>query len=121
MTEQKIALRDFNGNIVVVEADEVRLCVPTRECIQFWVTVAACVLALALGVFFMVFDGTQSAYFFIGEGLLGLSVGVLIPGPDYRSMRQQTRSRPGTPVRDDAHETRLQHASSAPDRLNEIV
>jgi len=115
-----IALRDpFNGHTTVVEADEIHLCIPTRECVQFWVTVAACLIALALGVFFMVWQGSQSAYFFIGEGLLGLSIGVLIPGPDYRSMRQPTRSRPGSPNRDAEPEPTHPHAhTSAPPRVS---
>lgn len=121
--DHSIAIRDFDGKIVVVEADELRVCVPTIQCFRFWVTVAACFVAGALGVFFMVFQGATSVYFAIGEGLLALAVGILIPGPDYNVLKPQSaRSRPSTPQRqDDEHEPKVQSVRSAPARLNELV
>lgn len=81
-----IAVTGFDGKNDILEADEIRVCVPTKECIQFWATVIACFLAMAIGVFFMVFQGTGSAYYSVGLSLLGLATGVLIPGPSYGSM-----------------------------------
>lgn len=85
-TSHTIAVTGFDGKSSIVEADEIRVCVPTKECIQFWATVIACFLAIAVGVFFMVFQGTGSTYYSVGLALLGLGTGVLIPGPSYGSM-----------------------------------
>lgn len=92
-----IAIRDYDGHVSFLEADEVRLCVPTSKCIKFWVTVASCLVAIGIGIFFMVFQGTASAYFFIGEGLLGLGIGVLIPGPKYETIAPRHSIRPAKP------------------------
>lgn len=104
----RILITGFDGHHEVVEADEIRLCVPTAECIRFWATVIACFLAIAIGVFFMIFQGSGSPYFFIGEGLLALGVGVLIPSPNYDAMkiRPLSRRRNATtpePILPDAH------------------
>lgn len=89
----RILITGFDGHNEVVEADEIRFCVPTAECIKFWATVVACFLAVAIGVFFMIYQGSGSPYFPIGSGLLALAIGVLIPSPNYDAMIVRPRSR----------------------------
>lgn len=100
-SDHVIAFQDGDGHMQTVRADEMRVCVPTSECMKFWVTVGACVVAVGIGVFFMVYQGPTSAYFAIGEGLLALGIGVLIPGPDYSKIlpKRSSVSRPGSPAR----------------------
>lgn len=88
-SDHHIAVRNFDGTIDVVEADEIRVCAPTKKCVKFWAQIIACFLSMGLGVFFMVFRGPEGVYFAIGEALLALSVGVLIPSPDYESMTKK--------------------------------
>lgn len=79
--DHQIAIHGFDGQATqIIEADELRVCVPTKQCIAFWATIIACFLAMALGVFFMIYQGTTSPYYSFGMALLGLGVGVLIPG-----------------------------------------
>lgn len=75
-----IAIEGFDGKTEIVEADELRVCVPTKECIQFWATIVACFVVIGLGVFFMIFQGPTSAYYSVGLAMIGLGSGVLIPG-----------------------------------------
>lgn len=75
-----IAIEGFDGKTEIVEADELRVCVPTKECIQFWATIVACFVVIGLGVFFMIFQGPTSVYYSVGLAMIGLGSGVLIPG-----------------------------------------
>lgn len=78
--EHSIAIGGFDGKMEIVDADEIRVCVPTRACIQFWATIIACFVVVALGVFFMIYQGQGSAYYSVGLTMIGLGSGVLIPG-----------------------------------------
>lgn len=78
-----IAIEGFDGETEFIEADELRVCVPTRKCIQFWCTIITCFIAMAIGVFFMIFQGPTSVYFNIGEAMLAMAIGILIPGVSY--------------------------------------
>jgi len=82
----RVAIRDFSGQIEVVEADEIHFCVPTKECAQFWITIVACFVSIGIGIWFMVWQGTTSTYFFIGEALLSTALGILIPGPNWETL-----------------------------------
>jgi len=70
----------------MVEANELRFCVPTKECVQFWLTCLGALICIAAGIFFMIFQGSTSTYFPIGAALLGLGVGELIPSPNYKEI-----------------------------------
>jgi hypothetical protein len=81
MSEHSIAIHGFDGEATqVIDADEIRFCVPTKTCIQFWATIIACFVAVAIGVVFMLIPDTTGKLFPIGNSLLCLGCGVLIPG-----------------------------------------
>jgi len=84
--ERRIAIHRFNGEIEIVHADELRICVPTKECVQFWLTCLGSIICIAMGIFFMIFEGSDSTYFPIGSALLGTGVGGLIPSPNYKEI-----------------------------------
>ena len=85
-SDHRIAVRDFDGNMSVVEADEIRVCVPTAACLKFWMTCMSCLVGIGVAIFLMVYQGSESAYFKAGASLLGVSVGILIPGPAYTAI-----------------------------------
>jgi hypothetical protein len=114
--EHRIAIHNFDGTNQVVEADELRVCVPTKECLKFWATLVACFIAMAIGIFFMLYDGTESDYFPIGEALLVLGAGVLIPGPDFASMRHTPAA-----THSDAEPERTPHRQRSNDREESYV
>lgn len=89
-----IAVSSFNGKTKLVDADEVRVCVPTKECLQFWVSVCTCAASMILGVFFMIYQGTTSVYFNIGLSLLLFAIGTLTPGPNYQAILPKKRRIP---------------------------
>lgn len=97
---KRIAIFDADGNLHQVEADEVKVCAPTAKCIKFWAHLGCAMVVVAIGVFFMIFQGTSSNYFSVGLGLLTLGVGVLIPSPNYKAVTPRTvlSSRPVTPI-----------------------
>lgn len=100
MSRHTIAIFDADGQMHRVHADEIRMCAPTAKCIRFWVQTFSCLLAMALGVFFMIWQGAQSVYFNIGESLLALGIGILIPSPKYEHVLPKSiTSRPGSPER----------------------
>lgn len=103
MSNHTIAVYDADGKIHTVEADEIRMCAPTTKCVKFWVQFASAIIVLALGTFFMIFQGTQSLYFNIGEAMVALGVGILIPSPKYSDVvpRRLSSSRPSSPARDE--------------------
>lgn len=86
LSTHQIAIYDADGRIRTVRADEIRVCVPTSKCVKFWVQTISCLLAVGLGVFFMIYQGTSSVYFNIGEALLALGIGVLVPSPKYEDV-----------------------------------
>ena len=91
MSQHRIAVRDFDGNMEVVEADELRACMPTAACLKFWATIASCLVAMGLAVFLMIWGGPNSDLLKAGTALLGLATGVLIPGPEYDKVLQKKR------------------------------
>lgn len=101
MSLHQIAVLDADGNMRVIQANEIRVCAPTPKCIQFWATFLSCVIGIGVGLFLMVYQGTTSAYFNIGTGLLSIAFGTLLPGPKYKDVIAPTlrRSRPATPIR----------------------
>lgn len=86
-SEHRIAIHDFNGNVRYIEADELVFCVPTKACVQFWATLIGAIIAIGIGVFFMIWRGESSVYFPIGSALLGTGLGVLMPSPDYKALK----------------------------------
>lgn len=119
MSSHTIAVYDADGKIHTVNADEIRMCAPTSKCIKFWVQFASALIVIGLGTFFMVWQGTSSLYFNIGEALLSLGVGILIPSPKYSDVvpRRLSASRPSSPARDES-ETTFQCARRAPSEMN---
>ena len=83
---KRIAVFDADGHLHEVQADEIRICAPTAKCVKFWAHLGAALVVVAIGVFFMIYQGPTSAYFSVGLGLLTLGVGVLIPAPNYKSV-----------------------------------
>lgn len=75
--KHSIAIEGFDGQTEIVQADELRVCVPTKACIQFWATIVACFVCIGLGVFFMIYQGTTSAYYSVGLAMIGLGTGCL--------------------------------------------
>jgi len=96
-SEHSIAIANFDGSVTKVEANELRVCVPTRECIQFWAHTLACVVAVVVGAVLMaLFRKTGSmpdeAVFQAGTGLMSLGIGVLIPNPAYGALVKKAPS-----------------------------
>lgn len=81
-----IAVFDADGKMHRVQADEIRMCAPTTKCVTFWVQCFSAVLVIALGTFFMIFQGASSTFFPVGSSLLSLGVGILIPSPKYENV-----------------------------------
>jgi hypothetical protein len=82
-SDHRIAIQRFDGSVEIIQANELRICVPTKKCIQFWLTCVGCLLAVIIGVFFMIYEGSESNYFPIGAALLGTGIGGLVPSPNY--------------------------------------
>lgn len=118
---KKIAIFDADGNLHQIEADEVKLCAPTAKCIKFWAHLACAIIVVAIGMFFMIYQGTSSNYFSIGLGLLTLGVGVLIPSPNYKAVTPQKvlSSRPVTPVLLEGESEDFSRAPTLPDGSTE--
>ena len=89
-----IAIQTFSEGVKVIEADQLRVCVPTKECLQFWVHTAACIAAFIVGVVFMGIYDSATTKFAVGQGLLALAVGVLIPSPNYSDLLPSTKKLP---------------------------
>ena len=85
-SNHRIAVKDCDGNTEIIEADELRVCVPTAACLKFWATIASCIIAMALGTFMMIWGGQSSDLFKVGEALVALASGVLLPGPEYHKV-----------------------------------
>lgn len=88
--ESHIAIAGFHGDVQVVAAAQLKVCVPTKECIQFWFHMLAAVFACLAGIALMcVFRTTglnDPPVFQAGVAMLALGVGVLIPSPSYGSI-----------------------------------
>lgn len=78
-----IAVRDFDGQIDVFEADELRVCVPTKACVQFWATLLTCFLLIITGIVFMSLYASNDVKFHIGQSMAATGAGILLPGPNY--------------------------------------
>lgn len=74
------------GKVTVYDADNIRVCVPTWKCMQFWATFFACLVAIGIGTFLMCWQGAGNPYFYAGQSLLALGIGVLIPGPKFKDV-----------------------------------
>jgi hypothetical protein len=94
-----IAVFDADGTMHRVQADEIRMCAPTTKCVTFWVQCFSAVMVIALGTFFMIFQGASSTFFPIGSSLLSLGVGILIPSPKYENVipKRISSSPPASP------------------------
>lgn len=86
-SDHRIAIHNFSGGIRYIEADEVVFCIPTRECVQFWATLVGALLSIGIGIFFMTWKGDASVYFPIGAAMLGTGLGVLLPSPNYKTLK----------------------------------
>lgn len=118
MSNHTIAVYDADGKIHTVNADEIRMCAPTSKCIRFWIQFASALIVVALGTFFMIWQGTSSLYFNIGEALLALGVGVLIPSPKYSDVvPRRLSSPPASPERAEI-ETTFRRARRGQDEMN---
>lgn len=81
-----IALSGFNGEgPLVVEADEYYVCVPTKDCIQFWATLIACFIVSGVSLTLMAVRGIEDPLFYLWEALFAFAFGVLVPSPNYSS------------------------------------
>ncbi len=100
MSEHRIAVSDYSGHIQVVKADEIRVCVPTIECMRFWVTSIICLIGIGAGLLLMLWSTADSGFFKAGEAIAAMAMGILIPGPDYSSVlpkRKRKKRRPASP------------------------
>lgn len=87
-----IAIQNFDGETEIVEADELRFCLPNKTCIQFWAMMISCFLMIVIGIAFMTIWGPLSPYFFIGEAMMSTSLGILIPSPNYKKVFSAKKS-----------------------------
>ena len=71
-----------NGEVQVVEVDEILLCMPTKDCVQFWVTIIVCGFVIILCIIGMALFQTDDPKFQICIGFFGLAWGVLVPSPN---------------------------------------
>lgn len=79
-----IAVNRFSGGEpMIVEADEYRVCVPTKDCVQFWATIVVCFAAIVFSAVMMVVQGPSSPLFYLWEAVFALAWGVLVPSPNY--------------------------------------
>lgn len=74
------------GKVTIYDTENIRVCVPTWKCMQFWATFLACLIAIGVGLFLMCWQGTNNPYFYTGESLLALGIGVLLPGPKFKDV-----------------------------------
>jgi len=81
-----IAIQTFEGETQIIEADELRVCLPNKACIQFWVMIITCFAMVVIGIVFMTAWDPLSPYFFIGEAMMTTALGILIPSPDYKKV-----------------------------------
>ena len=97
-THKQIAIQNFDGTQTVVEADEYKICVPTRKCVQFWAQIFACFMAVIFGLVLIgisLFSDNSSVITVgntttvtkdslaleIGLSLFFLGFGILVPTP----------------------------------------
>lgn len=107
MSDHRIAVSDYSGHIQVVKADEIRVCVPTMECMRFWVTAIVCLIGIGAGLLLMLWSTADSGFFKAGEAVAAMALGILIPGPDYKSVlpkrKKAKRRRPASPSPSSPH------------------
>ena len=97
LKKHSIAVDNFEtGQVDIVEADEYRVCVPTKACVQFWATIVACFMCMVFALVIMPLSDPNSVLFHLAGSLLGLAVGVLIPSPDYISAFKVPRNQTAT-------------------------
>ena len=96
--DHKIAVQGFEGDHTILDVDEIRLCVPTRKCIQFWAQIIACFIVMIVGLSLAIvgifhpitttvnvnnqtFITTDPLPINIGASLFFLAFGILVPAP----------------------------------------
>ena len=85
-----IATSSFkDGSTNIIEADELVLCIPTRDCVQFWATIIICFIVIILTIIGMALFPQDSALFNICVGFFGLAWGVLVPSPNAANMKKK--------------------------------
>jgi len=97
-THKQIAIQNFDGSQTIVEADQYKICVPTRKCVQFWAQVFACFTAVIFGLILVglsLFSDNVSVVTIgnyttitkdslameVGLSLFFLGFGILVPTP----------------------------------------
>lgn len=86
------AIVTADGDISVVNAKNVRVCVPTAKCMKFWAQFAICVLAIVIGACLVGFFPVTDAKFNVGIGFLTLGIGNMLPGPQFTDILPKTSS-----------------------------
>jgi len=86
------AIVTADGDIQVVKATNVRVCVPTAKCAKFWAQFAICVLAIVVGVFLVAYFPSSTVQFNVGIGLLTLGIGNMLPSPQFADILPKTSS-----------------------------
>lgn len=79
------------GEITPVEVDELVLCVPTKDCVQFWVTIGVCALVVVITIIGIALLPVDDARFQVCIGFFGLAWGVLVPSPSYKTAFKKPR------------------------------
>lgn len=86
------AIVNADGEVQVVKATHVRVCVPTAKCMAFWAQFSVCVIAMVIGTVLMILFSSATAQFTVGATLLSLGVGNMLPSPQYTSILPKTSS-----------------------------
>lgn len=94
-TESTYAIPGFNGEEAqIVKADKIAICVPTKECIQFWFTMLTLAGGLITGTVMMILTDPQSTLFNMWEALALFCFGVLVPSPKYGALKVPAPNNP---------------------------
>lgn len=98
--KQSHAIMHFSGDGEpdMIEADEIHYCLPTQQCIQFWVTICTCLAAVVFSAVMMIVQGIESPLFYLWEAIFAVAWGVLVPGPNYSTAFKKPINRDGAPV-----------------------
>jgi hypothetical protein len=86
--ESTYAITSWDGQAPqVVKADKIAICVPTKACIQFWFTMCAVAAGAILGAAMMIIVGPDDKLFPMWEALALFCFGILVPSPNYGSLK----------------------------------
>lgn len=98
-TESTYAIPGFNGGPAeIVKADKIAICVPTKECIQFWFTMLTVAAGVITGTVMMILTPPQSSLFNMWEALALFCFGVLVPSPKYGALKVRPDVTEGLPA-----------------------